>query len=554
MSLETDVLIVGAGPTGLLAALMLHEQGLRVIVLDRRLERSQAPRAHAVNPRTLEICDAIGLSAQELRATGAPREEAGHVRFLATLTGAQFGVLPYERQQDDVLDLTPFPLSNLAQPDFEAAIATRLGRCPRVALLRGCEWHSCTQDDSGVTTTAQLGGEATTIRSQYLLGADGAGSSVRDAIGVELEGLRDLQHHMMVHFEADLRPLIAERPGMLHFIFQPEFSCVLLGFDAARSWVLMHTHDPSTETREDYTPERCQQLVERALGTSLAHFRLRHVSPWSMCAEVANAYRAGRVFLIGDAAHRFPPTGGLGLNTGVVDAWNLAWKIAATIRGDAGPALLDSYEAERRPVAQRNTQQSLTNSSRLLELFGALYGPDPAGRAARMAAIEADVNAFPEVAQAVTAQEPHFDSLDLQLGYRYVSAVLPGAEAAPDNDDISNFQPCWALGAHVPHRWVETDGGRCSLLSLLDAYRFNLLLGPGAEDVEVPNGVAVLKWGKDCQDPASDWKSLTNLEPGGALLLRPDRHICARLPATDLATSIEQAHRIALGRGAEAST
>ncbi len=533
--LETQVLIVGAGPVGQMAALLLARHGVQSTIVDRRLERLSAPKAHAVNSRTLEICDAAGLSAEAVRSTGAPPDEAGWVRFASTLTGTHFGHLPYERQQDDVKDLTPFPLSNIAQPDFEELLEAELTRCPQVTHLRGTECTSVTQTADGVmASVTSTKTEAEKICCRYVIAADGANSPIRSALGVKLEGPEDLQHNMMIHFEADLRPLVADRPGILYFLFEPDAQGALIAYDQGKTWVLMHGFDPAITSPDTFDDATCIALVEKAVGASLPDLKIKNAGPWSMCAQVAEHYRQGRIFLAGDAAHRFPPTGGLGLNTGIGDAQNIAWKIAAVENGWAGEALLETYEEERRPVAQINTEQSLENAGKIFELFGALYGPDPEKTRERFDALCQDPAAFPELAPAIEIQRPHFDSLNLQLGYRYVSDALIDAEPVDKSTpiDISRYEPSTQTGAILPHQWVKQSGDTKSLLSLIPMDRFTLLVGPDggawAELVATaPVPISLLVDGLE-YEAGTSWSDFTGLPDQGALLIRPDRHIAHR--------------------------
>jgi 2,4-dichlorophenol 6-monooxygenase len=536
--LETQVLIVGAGPVGQMAALMLARQGVSSIVVERRLERMTAPKAHAVNSRTLEICEAAGLSAESVRATGAPADEAGWVRFVSTLTGTEFGHLPYERQQDDVKDLTPFPLSNIAQPDFEALLEAKLKETDLVTFLRGGECISVEETADQVVGTIALSDERTEkIKSRYVLAADGANSRLRSALGIELEGPEGLQHNMMIHFEADLRAFVKDKPGILYFLFEPDAQGALIAYDLGKTWVLMHSFDPATTTPDTFDDATCIALVEKAVGAALPDIKIKNAGPWSMCAQVAERYRQGRVFLIGDAAHRFPPTGGLGLNTGVGDAQNIAWKIAAVENGWADLRLLDTYEDERRPVAQTNTEQSLENSAKLFELFAALYGSDPEKTRRHFDAISSDPASNSDLAAAIEIQRPHFDSLNLQLGYRYISdAVLDPAPIDQDAPlDISQYLPSTQTGAVLPHQWVKRQGEVVSILSLLPMDRFVLLTGPDgggwaeklrAVDLPVSLIVDGLNFETD-----NTWTAYTGLPDQGALLIRPDRHIAQRYKA-----------------------
>lgn len=533
--LETQVLIVGAGPVGQMAALLLARQGVRSIVVEKRAKRLTAPKAHAVNSRTLEICEAAGVSAEKIRSTGAPPDEAGWVRFVSTLTGTEFGHLPYERQQDDVKALTPYPLSNIAQPDFEEILEAALLEREEVQLLRGTECKSLTQSADGVVASLTTqDDEAKTVSCRYVIAADGANSPTRAALDIALEGPEGLQHNMMIHFEADLRPFATDKPGILYFLFEPEAQGALIAYDLANSWVLMHGFDPATTSPETFDDATCVALIEQAVGTRVPDIKVKNVGPWTMCAQVAERYRSGRIFLAGDAAHRFPPTGGLGLNTGIGDAQNITWKIAAVENGWAGDDLLETYEAERRPVAQINTEQSLENAGKMFGLFEALYGSDPEKTRERFDAMCEDPTAFPDLGPAIELQRPHFDSLNLQLGYRYISDAVIDTAPVDKNVpiDISRYEPSTQPGAILPHAWVEADEQETSLLSLVPMERFTLLLGPesdaSAEAIKASDvPLSVLTYGQDFKT-AADWSAFSDLPGDGALLIRPDRHIAKR--------------------------
>ncbi|MCE9648455.1 MAG: FAD-dependent monooxygenase [Parvibaculum sp.] len=534
---RVPVLIAGAGPVGQLCALLLSRHGIASRLIERRLEPATAPKAHAVNPRTLEICDGAGVSAERLRELGADANDAGWVRFVGTLTDVEFGCLPYERQDDKALADTPFPLTNIPQPKFEAALAEAIAADPRIDFTRGVTCTGIAEGPNGVTAELEASdGARSSVECSYLVAADGAGSRLRKLLGISMEGPAALQHHLMIHFEADLRQLTDARPGVLYFLFDLKTSGTFIAYDRANTWVLMHPYDPGAETPESFDDARCRKLVEAAIGTAPPPLVIRNVSPWTMSAQVAERYRAGRVFLAGDAAHRFPPTGGLGLNTGAVDAQNLAWKLAAVLKGEAGDALLDTYEVERRPVALTNCEQSLTNAGKLFDLIGAIYGADPEKTASHYAALAANPGGCAALATAVEAQRPHFDSFNLQLGYRYASAAIVGAPplAAAADVDISDYQPSWEAGAHLPHRWVRRADKRLSLLSLLPCDRFTMLAGPAGEawrDAASASGLAALTMGRDFSDATLDWEQATGLPEDGALLLRPDGHIACRFGA-----------------------
>lgn len=536
---QIPVLIVGAGPVGEMAALLLARQGIRSWLIDRREKPATAPKAHAVNPRTLEICEALGVSAQALRAQGASANEAGWVRFVGTLKGPEFGCLPYERQDDKALEHTPFPLTNIPQPRFEAALEKAILAEPLIVMKRGVTCLEVAQHAAGVTATLEdnATGTLSKLEASYVIAADGAGSRLRSLLGIAMEGPEVLQNYVMIHFEADLSAMTDHCPGVLYFLFEPGISGVLIAFDRAQTWVLMHPYDPATEPADSFDAAKCKALVGKALGGQAASIDIRNISPWVMSAQIAEHYRQGRVFLAGDAAHRFPPTGGLGLNTGAVDAQNLAWKLAAVLKGEAGEALLDTYESERRPVAMVNSEQSLTNASKLFDLFGVLFGHDPARVPEHYAAIAANPAGAADLAAVVEAQRPHFDSFNLQLGYRYASQAIIGAPELQSGAqvNISRYEPSWQPGAHVPHRWVSHGGATKSLLDLLPVDRFLLIAGPQAGhwvDVAQTQHLGAIRHGTDFTDSSLPWSDLTGLDNMSAVLVRPDGHVAVHLVGT----------------------
>jgi 2-polyprenyl-6-methoxyphenol hydroxylase-like FAD-dependent oxidoreductase len=526
---QPPVLIVGAGPVGQLAALLLSYHGIPSLLVDKRLALLTAPKAHAVNPRTLEICDSIGVSAERLRLLGADANDAGDVRFVGTLSGPEFGSLPYERQDAGALRYTPYPLSNIPQPRFEEALSNVIAGDANIQFSRGVE---CVQlVNEGERVVAELRNVQTGARDTksfaYAIATDGAGSSTRDALGIRMQGPEALQDFLMLHFTVDLRPFTQGRPGVLYFLFAPDVRGTLIAYDQAHTWVLMYPWDPKSEKLDDYDDERCRSALAQAVGQPVPGAIVENVSPWSMSAQIAQEYRSQRIFIAGDAAHRFPPAGGLGLNTGAGDVQNLTWKLAAVLQARAGSGLLDTYETEREPVARTNSEQSLKNAFRLFDLFTALHGTEPDSIAEHYACVVADPAACSALAEAVAAQKPHFDSFNLQLGYRYTRGAIYRPAPAPALTDVSDYQPSWDAGAHFPHRWVTVNGTRQALQQLLPANRFTLMYGPHAPRMNCDNYLHEIRWGADFLDD-SDWAEQTGLPHAGAFLIRPDGHIAAR--------------------------
>ena len=545
---DVPVLIIGGGPVGMMASILLARQGIASRVVERRLGPHRAPQAHVVNPRTLEICRAAGIDVDRLRRLATPRADGSQVVWMTRLSGEELGRLPYERQGDDCLTDTPTPLLNLSQHLFEPVLLDRLRAEPHAEIRYGHQCHGVQADSDGVTAEVEslASGERYQVRSRYLIAADGAGSRIRRALGIEMVGPDRLQSFVMIHFQADLRALVQARPAILYWTVDPECAGAFVAHDIDRTWVFMHAYDPDSQPAETFDESACAAIVRRAIGRDVP-LTVRDVSPWTMTAQVADRYRAGRVFLAGDAAHRFPPSGGLGMNTGIQDVHNLAWKLRLVLDGAAGDRLLDTYEIERRPVAQENADHSMQNAFRMLEVFEALgvpidLGSDRAAAHARMDETLADRAARRRVSAAIENQRDHFDTMGLQLGIAYDDGALV-ADGSP-RPTIANrardHVPSTRPGARLPHAWVERDGARQSTLDLVAHDRFTLIAGPDASARTIDglgHSVRVLVAGRDFADPDGRWTALSAIGDDGALLVRPDQHVAwrasAALPGTD---------------------
>jgi len=561
-SSEVPVLVVGAGPVGLSAALLLAGQGVGTLVVDRRDGPHRAPQAHVVNPRTLEICRAAGIDMTRLRACATRREDGAHVVWMTKLAGEELGRLPYERQGDANLHYTPTPLLNLSQHLFEPILLERLREESAAELRYRHQWGALEQDAGGVTSRIDdlESGRSYAVRSRWVLAADGAGSRVRKAVDIAMLGPDRLQSFVTIHFRADLRAIVRERPAILYWLVDPEVMGTLVAHDIDSTWVFMQPYDPETESADAYTEDVCAGIVRRAIGRDDVAFDVRDIGLWAMTAQVAERYAAGRVFLIGDSAHRFPPTGGLGMNTGVQDAHNLVWKLCAVEAGWAAESLLSTYETERRPVAQSNADHSLNNAMRMWEVFQALgiLPNDRDGSKARMEAVLADAAGRERVRAAIQNQQEHFDMFGLQLGFGYEAGALvaDGSERSVAANPVRDLVPTTRPGSRVPHAWVERAGERLSVLDLLPYDGFTVLAGPAgwawaeaaARIHDLPIGCLIA--GRDFTDREGHWASVCEISAGGVLLVRPDQHVAwrQRSAPADPAGALASAVRAVVGR------
>ena len=513
-----DVVIVGAGPTGLTAAHLCRQAGLRAIVLERRDGPQRSPAAHVIHARTFEIWRQAGLDMASILAAAQPPAEAGRAQWVSKLGGEVIGSLPFEHQGDDMLAITPTPLRNLSQHRLEPLLLDGLDEVRYTHRWVGAEQH-----DDHVLVEVESPEGTYEVRASYLLAADGAGSRVRTWLGIEPIGPSSIQTFVMVHFAADLTELTAPNPAVLHFIIDPATGGTFVCHGLRTDWVYMCPFDPETDPVESFDEERARSMVRAAMEREVP-FEILGTSSWNMSAQIAERYRDGRVFLIGDAAHRFPPTGGLGLNTGVADVHNLIWKLAAVHAGWAPASILETYESERRPVAQFNSDQSLINAFKLIEIPMALGVSDDVDTSVIAAReVLADPARRAGVEAAIANQAIHFDLLGLQLGHSYEGELVAadGTDAPVLEEPARDYVPSTRPGGRLPHVWLS-DGS--STLDLITPGELTLLVAPGAPlpTADVPVPVA------SRHVPAEVWADAFGLEPDACLLVRPDQHIAFR--------------------------
>ncbi|TVY87798.1 2,4-dichlorophenol 6-monooxygenase, partial [Lachnellula willkommii] len=447
---EVPVLIAGAGPSGLLEAYLLSCLGIKSLVIERYPKRLDAPKAHALSPRSMEIARQFGLDTNYMRSQGTSRADAYWVNFITNLSGRHIGRLPYERMDPGVLDATPEMIHNIPQPDFEAIVADALANDPNVEIRKNMSYVSCNQNQDGVTTEVEDRGAGHNfrVRSRHLVACDGAKSRVRSSLGIGSEGEDAYETMMTIHFDADLRPVVGENIGMLHWVIDPEVSGFIIGYELSDNQVLICNFDSEKHPLESWDEELCRKTVKAAIGRDDVPFNVLSFRPWVLSRKVANSYRVGNVFLAGDAAHSFPPTGGLGLNSGLADVHNLAYKIAAVHHGWGSSKLLDSYEDDRRHVALVNSAQSIKNGIKIfkmLKTFG-LNNPDIAVARANLFKSIDDPAQKILIDEGVEGQQEHFDNLELHIGYVYGSKIYPS--------NASKYTPQYTPGARLPHVWI----------------------------------------------------------------------------------------------------
>ncbi|MFC6583367.1 FAD-dependent oxidoreductase [Sulfitobacter aestuariivivens] len=378
--IETDVLIIGTGPAGSATAALLSSYGIENMAVNRYRWLANTPRAHITNQRTMEVLRDLGQSVEdEAYLFAADQELMGENVFCESLAGEEIGRLKswgnHPLSKAEHLLSSPTMMNDLPQTFMEPLLFKTA--CSRGTQARmSTEYLSHVQDADGVTTTCldRLSGEEVTIRSKFLVGADGGNSLVAQHIETPFEGQMGVGGSMNIVFRADLSKYVAHRPSVLYWVMQPGSNVGGIGMGLVRmvrpwnEWLIVWGYDinaPAPEVDEAMATQVARQLV----GDPELEIELLSANTWTVNNMYATHMQKDRVFIMGDAAHRHPPSNGLGSNTSIQDSFNLAWKLAAVIKGQAGEALLDSYSSERTPVAK----QIVTRANQSIEEFGPIF-------------------------------------------------------------------------------------------------------------------------------------------------------------------------------------
>jgi 2,4-dichlorophenol 6-monooxygenase len=563
MTLETDVLVIGSGPAGGGAALALATLGVEHMVITKYRWTANTPRAHITNQRTMEVFRDLGIE-EDVLAQGTPHELMGDTVFCTSLAGDEIGrVRTWETdpaRESDYLLASPSPNCDIPQTFLEPIIIGHAAsRGSRIRF--DTEYVGLVQDADGVTVTVRdrVTGHEYPIRAKYVLGADGGRSQVAADVGLPFEGQMDLAGSMNIVFHADLSHLVAHRPSVLYWILQPGADIGGIGLGLVRmvrpwnEWLIVWGYDIN-QPPPQVDDEMATRIVHELVGDPTIPVTIRSTSLWGNNKMYATRYRAGRVFCMGDAVHRHPPSNGLGSNTSIQDAYNLAWKLAYVLRGDAGEALLDTYDAERAPVGK----QIVLRANKSIEEFGPIFDAlgltgqsDPELMRRHIAARAENT---PQAAQqrealrkALELKNYEFNAHGVELGQRYASAaVVPDGSPEPEytrDPELYHHPTTWP-GARLPHVWLGRDGRRVSTHDLAGKGRFSLLTGISgeawadaadkvAQDLGIELAAHVIGPGREHIDLYEDWARARDVGEDGCVLVRPDAHVawrCAGLP------------------------
>ena len=538
---DVPVLIVGGSLVGLSAALFLRQHGVGVLAVERHAGTAINARAGHFHLRTVEILRSAGLEDAVRRKSEEQYPPDGGINNVESLAGREIANY-FPNLNAGVDEFSPTVRLFINQDALEPILRVRAAELG-ARLRYGTECTSLEQDADGVTAVIRDldSGSQSTVRAKYVVAADGNRSPVRERLGIGMHGHGLLSHSITIYFRAlaDLGPLLADRNQGVHYVTNPlmrgffrldrsgnaGFLVVNLVGDTSRPEVIAaFPSAPWANVAEGITEQRALELLRAAIGVPDIPVVIESIATWRAEANCADRFRDGRVFLAGDAAHVVPPNGGYGGNTGVQDAHNLAWKLALTLAGVAGIGLLDTYDAERRPVGELTVEQAFT---RYVTRVAPYLGTENT--------------------------QPIVDDFSMEIGYRYDSPAVvlePGGPPLHEHPRESAGRP----GARAPHVFLERDGGRVSTLDLFGR-DFVLLAGPEGEAWPAAASAAAKEVGvaldvylvgdNGLTDAGGSFPGAFGISPSGAVLVRPDGFVgwravtAAGAPEDDLRQALQ---------------
>jgi 2-polyprenyl-6-methoxyphenol hydroxylase-like FAD-dependent oxidoreductase len=528
MTDEIPVLIAGGGMVGLSAATFLAQHGVRSVAIERLKASSPLPRAAFFHMRTLEMFRSVGIEQRVREQSAIDFVPEGAIIAMDCVSGRKLAdIIP--NLNDGVDALSPCRRLFLNQPSLEPILRDR-AREAGAHVIQGAEITAVRQDSSGVTVTIRDldSGATRELRAKYLIAADGGHSRVRDALGIGYDGRGAFSNSLTIYFSADLSPWIRDNAWSIIYVNNP----VLGGFfrmnrAATAGFLAINTvgdpkRDPqaASNAAADLSEGRLIELIRAGAGVPDLDVKIDGYTRWRATADVAQRMQDGRIFIAGDAAHLMPPNGGFGGNTGIHDAHNLAWKLAAVLNGHASPRLLDTYESERKPVAKFTVEQAFSR-------YVARTAP---------------------WLQSSQKTDPLVNDFNIELGYLYGSPL--GTHADPR-------ETFGAPGSRAPHIWLARNGQPVSTIDLTG--RYLLLAGADGESWLRAAPEAARHFGnltldarcvgKDFEDREGRFPQMYGISTSGASLVRPDGFVAWRSTgaSANAATELRDALAKSLG-------
>ncbi|MFI0406138.1 FAD-dependent oxidoreductase [Actinomadura sp. 3N508] len=574
--LETEVLVVGAGPAGATAAALLSTYGIKNVLLNKHAGVSNSPRAHITNQRGVEVLRDLGIE-EELLKHATPQHLMGEHVYATSLAGPELGRLrtwythPHFKAEHDLA--SPCSVCDMPQHLMEPILVNTAAS--RGSVVRfNTELLTFAQDADGVTARVKdrVTGAEYDIRCQYMIGADGGNSIVAERLGLPLEGEMGLGGSINVVFEADLTRFVEHRPGDMYWLVQPGVGHDGNGIGVLRMvrpwtrWIGVWGYDVSAG-KPSLTEQDGIRIAHQLIGDDSVPVKVDSMSTWAVNHMYATDNMKGRVMCVGDAVHRHSPMNGLGSNTSMQDSYNLCWKLMLVLRGQAAPTLLDTYRDERVPVGRQIVDRATRSNGLMPPIFAALELPTAPDEQTMSKAI----TALAEPTPAGTERRRVFDAalqgtlmcfnthgVETNQHYRSAAVVPDGTPEpeAPRDEEVYYFATT-RPGRHLPHVWLTRDQHRVSTFDLCGRGEFTLLIEINgaawreaadrvAERFGVPIRVRSIGRGCDYEDSYGDYRTMSEVEEDGAVLVRPDHMVAWRAasmpadPAAVLCSVFEQ--------------
>jgi putative polyketide hydroxylase len=516
---NVPVIIIGSGPVGLSVALALARQHVQSLVIERHPGTTQHPRARGVNARSVELFRQWG-NASELLKFEQPKEARRFI-WAESLQGCEITRVTLD--DTNISTISAAQACLVSQDRVEESLYHSLLNYNEAEVQFSKEFISFDESNAGITARILnlANNQEEQVSAQYLVAADGAHSRIRKQLGIEMEGPDNLGQFCSVYCEIDISAHTKSRPCIAYFFTAPNLSGrSLFSVDGANRWIIGMRFSKDN-TKEFFSDDYCIQEIRRVVGMPDLVVKIINKSFWTMAAQIASQYRKGRIFLAGDAAHRLPPTGGFGMNTGIQDAHNLAWKLAFVLKHQVSDKLLNTYDEERIPIAKKNIDWSIENSKRYVEIAEAIKLGDN----------EILKNKLHE-------QQGNLNYEGLDFGFIYHSKALFSESDQTLSVSPSKYIPTTLPGSRAPHVLLSKDGVIISTLDLFEK-EFVLLVGSDGhawktsameitKTLLYPLKIYRIAIDGDLIDTLNIWHTVYEITSTGAVLIRPDGHVAWR--------------------------